>query len=132
VAPSLNRLLSVGRDVASVLACVREVEQARVSESPERTLPRLRARGRMTRKRSTVEQQRLRGVIRFVDRLMPGGDNCYRRVLLEMAVDADAATKPVVFGLKKGGGLRSGHAWFRGREDDDPRARERYDAEFVV
>lgn len=59
---------------------------------------------------------------------MPGGPNCYRRVLLETALDAGAAKEKIVFGLRAGGTLRSGHAWFSSRRDGD----ERYDVEIAL
>lgn len=43
-----------------------------------------------------------------VDAFASGGANCYRRVLLEAALDAGAAREDVVLGLNVG---RTGHAW---------------------
>lgn len=55
---------------------------------------------------------RLRRAIHFVDRLLsPRGGNCYRRALLEVSLDSQAATEPFMFGLKAGGRARSGHVW---------------------
>jgi hypothetical protein len=59
---------------------------------------------------------------------MPGGPECYRRVLLEVAVDPAAAAEPVHIGLKKSGALKSGHAWLGDRRGTD----ERFDVELVV
>jgi len=57
--------------------------------------------------------------------MLPDGGNCYRRALLELALDPTAAAEPLVFGLKQGGGSGSGHAWL-----GDARGFETYDAEF--
>jgi hypothetical protein len=67
-------------------------------------------------RRSPSERAVLRRAIAVVDRLMPGGANCYRRVLLEIALDAGAAKQPVMLGLRNGGGPRTGHAWLDGVE----------------
>jgi hypothetical protein len=50
-------------------------------------------------------------MIAAVDARIPGGSNCYRRALVEMALDASAAEERLFFGLKAHGGARSGHAW---------------------
>jgi hypothetical protein len=60
---------------------------------------------------------------------MPGGGNCYRRVLLETRLDPEAASRQIVMGLVSGGGPRSGHAWFEG--DGEP-GRMAYDAVISV
>jgi hypothetical protein len=67
-------------------------------------------------------------VIRFVDSLFPSGPNCYRRALVEIAMDAGAAAEPLHMGLLADGGLNSGHAWLDSAADPT----RSYDAEFVV
>jgi hypothetical protein len=53
-------------------------------------------------------------VIAVVDRWLPGEPSCYRRVLLEMTLDAGAAEETLHMGLRVPGGPRSGHAWLGG------------------
>jgi hypothetical protein len=74
-------------------------------------------------KRSAEDRARLRRVIGAVDVRMPGGANCVRRALLEMALDGGAARERLFAGLRRGGGKGSGHMWL----ESDP-ARETYDA----
>jgi hypothetical protein len=71
---------------------------------------------------------KLQRLIRFVDRLFPSGPNCYRRALIEIAMDAGAAAEPLHMGLQAEGGLNSGHAWLASSSDPS----RSYDAEFVV
>jgi hypothetical protein len=65
-------------------------------------------------------------MIRLVDRLFPGGANCYRRTLLEIALDAGAAEERLFLGLKEQGGPASGHAWLESWPDAAEASR--YDA----
>jgi len=67
-------------------------------------------------------------VIRLVDRCFPSGGNCYRRVLIEIGMDAGAAAERLHLGLRADGGLNSGHAWL----ESAPGRLDPYDAEFVV
>jgi hypothetical protein len=66
----------------------------------------------------------LRAAIGSVDALLPGGPNCYRRALLEMALDAAAALEPLHMGLDASGAPMSGHAWLRAED----RGNRSYDA----
>ena len=50
-----------------------------------------------------------------MDALGPGGPQCLRRVLLELALDAGAAEETVRLGLDP---RATGHAWIVGREPD--------------
>jgi len=99
-------------ELGRVLLVLPTVERGRLREGPEPLAQRLRRRAR--RSRSHIEREELRRVIRWVDARMPGGPNCYRRVLLETALDAGAARERIVFGLRKGCGRASGHAWLEG------------------
>ena len=71
------------------------------------------------RRREPIARQRLRRAIRLVDRLIvpwqPEG-NCYRRALIELALDSGAAAEPLRIGLMATAAPRSGHAWL-GAED---------------
>ena len=70
---------------------------------------------------------RLKRVIGAVDRRLPGGKNCVRRALLEVALDGAAAREQFFAGLHMGGGPGSGHAWL---ESDSPT--DRYDAVIAI
>jgi len=50
----------------------------------------------------------------WTDALLPGSPSCYRRVLLEVALDGGAARETVVFGLDVGS---TGHVAFENREE---------------
>jgi len=77
--------------------------------------------------RSAEERARLRRLISIVDGRLPDGGNCYRRALVEMAVDPISASERLHFGLNSFGGRRTGHAWL---SSDRPHLR--YDAEFTI
>ncbi|MDB4983195.1 MAG: hypothetical protein JWM82_3947 [Myxococcales bacterium] len=116
------------REFVRVLGVVFLVERGRLTLGPARLLPLLRERGQASRSRTPEQRGRLQRMIALVDRFMPGGPNCYRRSLLEVALDSVAAREPLRLGLRKQGGPSSGHAWL-------PHAAgtaESYDAEFVV
>lgn len=102
------------------------VEYLRLRHGPKKTLRICRAIGQRQRSMSPSRSASMRKVIRALDRLSPGGPNCYRRVLLETCLDASAAAEKVVFGFRQEGGdtggeLKDGdfkgHAWFAGRPD---------------
>lgn len=119
------RALRLLPELCRVLCVLPGVELGRKREGPEPLAQRLRRRARRARGRN--EREELRRVIRWVDTRMPGGPNCYRRVLLETRLDAGAARARIVFGLRKGGGKASGHAWLEGEEGG-----EGYEARFWV
>jgi hypothetical protein len=104
------------------------VEMGRLSRGPLPLITELRARAQTAPRRPERRRARLRRLIAAVDRRMPGGANCYRRVLLETSLDRGAAEESVHIGLRAHGGLRSGHAWL-GDNRDTP---DRYDAEIAV
>jgi hypothetical protein len=76
-----------------------------------------RTRGRSCAQRNGHDRKLLQRVIGAVDARLPGLPNCYRRALLEMALDAGAAEEPLHLGLRVPGGHRSGHAWLGGTSD---------------
>src|SRR5262249_35045547 len=80
------------REVAEVLVVAGRVEHARSRRGPLPLVTALRARGLRARRRDDADRDHLRRVIGVVDRCFPGGGNCYRRALVEMALDAGAAT----------------------------------------
>lgn len=118
---TLVELLRIGRALPSV-------EIGRRTKGFSEALDAARIRGRGGRTRSHSERAHLERLIRIVDRLLPGQANCYRRALLEVSIDPEAARKPFRFGLRHGGGSRSGHAWLDG--DSDPV--DQYDAKFAT
>ena len=100
-------------EVTRAARLVRAVDRARVGDSPEGALAAMRLRGVASgRGRGPIGRARLRRAIGWVD--APFGASCYRRVLLESALDAGAATETVVFGLDVG---KTGHVAFEGLED---------------
>jgi hypothetical protein len=101
-------------ELARAARTVRAAEAARASGSPDGAIAAMRARGRRTTRRGPVGRARLRRAIGWVDALVPSGANCYRRTLLELALDAGAAEETIVFGLDIG---RTGHVAFADRED---------------
>jgi hypothetical protein len=104
------------------------VEWGRRRIGPAPLVERLRERGARGARRSDSDREDLRRVIRFVDRRFPDGGNCFRRVLLEIALDPVSASQPVHMAVRHHGGAGSGHAWL-GDIQDTPDA---YDAVFVA
>lgn len=113
-AASSERAAATTAEMARVIRMVREVDAARAAGSPEQTLRAMRARGATAEQRGPIGRARLRRAIGWVDACVPGGPNCYRRILLESALDAGAARETVVFGLDVGS---TGHVAFEGREE---------------
>jgi hypothetical protein len=101
---------------------------SRATVPPAKLVPAYRARGARRQTRDHASRERLRRMIRFVDRLFPSGPNCYRRTLTEVALDAGAAAEPLHMGLQADGGPRSGHIWLASAPD----GAGRYDAELVL
>jgi hypothetical protein len=109
-----ERAEPLAKELARVIRLVREVDARRASETPETVLAGMRARGRTAVQRGPIGRARLQRAIGWVDAFVPGGASCYRRVLLETALDAGAARETVVFGLDVGS---TGHVAFEGREE---------------
>lgn len=104
----------VASEIPRVARLVRLADLTRRDVPPERAIEAMRERGRREKTRGPIGRARLRRAIGWVDALVPGGENCYRRVLLELALDAGAAEEAVVLGLDIG---RTGHIAFEDRED---------------
>jgi hypothetical protein len=104
------------------------VEVARRRVGTGRAIVRFRDRGRHSPSRNAEARADLQRVIRVLDRFVPSGPNCFRRVLLEVALDRSAASERVMLGLNAGLARRSGHAWL---ETAGP-APERYDTQLSV
>jgi hypothetical protein len=101
-------------ELARVLRHVRAIDERRTKDTPQRILDELRRRGATSKERGPIGRARLRRAIGWVDAMLPGGASCYRRVLLELALDAGAARETVVFGLDVGS---TGHVAFEDREE---------------
>jgi hypothetical protein len=115
-------------ELLRVLRALPAVEYGRRRSGPAPLLAALRARGRQGVVRSEEERRGLRRVIRLVDRFFPTGGNCYRRALLELALDPTSAREPLHLALRQYGGPQSGHAWLADLKDTP----ESYDAVFVA
>jgi hypothetical protein len=121
-------LASLVSETLRVLLALPLIEAGRRFSGPRAVISRARAVGGQAVGRAPGERARLQAVIRRVDRWLPDGGNCYRRALVEIALDAGAAAEPLTFGFRQHGGPKSGHAWLAGGRE----AGERYDAEFVT
>jgi hypothetical protein len=110
-----------------VLWLVPLVDQWRRGWSLHRAVALARSRGIQRAARSPSARLQLRRVIGAVDRRLPGGQNCVRRALLEMALDGSAAREQFFAGLQTGGGPGSGHAWLESNPTSD-----RYDAVIAI
>jgi hypothetical protein len=116
-------------EAARVLWTLLRVEIGRRRRGTRAVVDEMRARGR-ARPAPTAEQADVRRrLIEWVDVRAPGGANCYRRALLTIALDPQAARGPLRFGLRRGGQARSGHVWIPGSRDPAPGT---YDVEFDV
>jgi hypothetical protein len=103
-------------------------EAARRGLTPARAIALARAVGRCGTYAAPQRRERLRRRLLALDSRLPGGGNCYRRALVQMALDPESAAEPIYFGLVRDGGPRSGHAWLA----SDPPAVKNYDAEFAM
>jgi hypothetical protein len=119
--------LALAAEFLRVLARLPEVEIGRRTQGPKPLLEKLRRRSRRTRRRDPAARARLRCAIGWVDAHLPGLPNCYRRALLEIALDRGAAAEPLRLGLRASGGPRSGHAWLGNEESLDD-----YDAQVTL
>jgi hypothetical protein len=124
-------LLPYLTDAVSVIARLPVVEVGRRRQGPALLVARMRDLGSRSARRGPAGRARLRFTIRIVDRLMPGGPNCFRRALLETALDAGAAQEDIRCGLSAAGGAGSGHAWLPG-EAPAPDVARSYDALFTL
>jgi hypothetical protein len=117
------------------VACLVEVatlallaERARSRRGPRKLVAEMRQRGLQRSRRTASERAELQRMIRFVDSLFPSGPNCYRQALIEMGVDAGAASELLHMGLSSDGRPQSGHTWLASHGEPT----RRYDAEFVI
>jgi len=110
------------RDVLAALIVAPFVEWGRRFRGPGVIVQRVRRWGQRQARRDTAARLRLRRAIRLVDRFVvpwqPRG-NCYRRALMEMAMDAGAAAEPLRIGLQAAARPGSGHAWLGDEENSE-------------
>lgn len=125
---SLADKFAVGVELFRVLSILPEVEQTRRVIGIEPAVAAMRAHGARALQRDPAGRQQLRRAIAWVDARMQGGGNCYRRVLLELALDSGAASEQVGVGVRAKGGPGSGHAWLGRRSG----SAERYDLELTL
>ncbi|MBL8793478.1 MAG: lasso peptide biosynthesis protein [Planctomycetia bacterium] len=104
-------------EVLRVLAALPAVEIARRVCGPQALLATLRDARWRRLERDAAGRQRLRRAVGWVDRHLGSGGNCYRRALLEIALDRGVAAEPVYFGLKLENERLDGHAWLPGQTD---------------
>jgi hypothetical protein len=104
-------------DFVELVSLARSVENERVSVGPGILVARLRRRGTGCLRRGTIDRARLQRLIRVVDRLFSSGPNCYRRALLEIAMDAGAAKERLEVGLALTHESARGHAWLESSSD---------------
>ncbi|MBX3227140.1 MAG: hypothetical protein KIT84_35610 [Labilithrix sp.] len=107
-------MIRLALEIARALSVARAAERLRLHAGPAEAVATQRRRGARRRRRSARGRRRLRRAITMVDARWPGGGNCFRRVLIELALDAGAARERLVFGLDVG---RTGHVAFEGTED---------------
>jgi hypothetical protein len=88
-----------------------EAEVLRIWRGPKVALAMARRQGRFCQSRDPQERGLLRRAIARIDRRVPGGANCYRRVLMETLLDSAAARDQICFGLDRSLDPLSGHAW---------------------
>ncbi len=107
-AASSEPLPSIAREVARVIRALPLVEHHRRTLGPEPAVTDLRRRGARTTRRDPAARAQLRSAIALCDRLLPLGGGCFRRALLEVALDAGAAEERFHVALHD---KRNGHVW---------------------
>jgi len=126
VAP--RTVLNLIGDAVLVIRRIPRTERLRVGFGPRDAVHLARLTGGRARRRNEMDRRNLRRLIGLIDRMLPGGPNCYRRVLLEVSTDEAAARETVTMGLRASGGPRSGHAWLGDGVVSDRGDRAGYDA----
>jgi len=116
-------------EIARVVVAVPRVEIDRRRSSLHRAVQLMRQRSWGRAERSLDGRRRLRRAIAFVDARLPGGPNCVRRSLLEMALDSGAANEKLLAGFVSGGGKNSGHAWL---ESEPVQVQDKFDAVIAI
>jgi hypothetical protein len=108
-----NSRLEMASNLLAALIVLPSMECRRREDGPEGAMTAARRVGQRQRMRSTLGRVNLRRVIGWTDRTLFREPNCYRRVLLEVALDSGAAREPVIMGFRAGGGPGTGHIWLK-------------------
>lgn len=116
-------------DLLAIMCALPAVELGRRRMGLGPLILKVRERGRNAHRRCQAGRARLRRIVRWVDQVIPGSPNCYRRVLLQIGSDAGFAEQPVHLGLMAHGAPRSGHIWLA---DEPQNPSVRYDAQIVL
>lgn len=98
---------------------VETVECWRLTLDANQALQRARSLGLASRPWFSLKL--LARYVALLDALAPGPRDCFRRVLLAVALDPSAAASEVVFGLRRPFGPKTGHAWLTILETPDRR-----------
>jgi SAM-dependent methyltransferase len=106
--PPAGGIFDAAVETVRVLSVLPQVERARRKAGPAELAATMRLLSEGAPRRAPLERARLRSTIAWCDQVVPFGAGCYRRALLEMALDAGAAQEPLVLGLRRHG---LGHAW---------------------
>ena len=113
-------------EVCRVLRVLPRVERARRSRGPREFVVLARQTVHNSPPRSERSRRCLLRAIRWVDRSLADGGNCYRRALLAMSLDSHAAAQAFSMGFSVKDRRLSGHAWLEAGEPST----ENYD--FVI
>lgn len=105
--------LEMASNLLGALIVLPAMERRRRVDGPEGATVAARRIGERQRMRSPTGRIKLRRAIGWTDRTLFGEPNCYRRVLLEIALDSGAAREPVIMGFRVGGGAGTGHIWLK-------------------
>ena len=108
-----------------VLRVLPRVESSRRSRGPRELVALVRQTPPQL-PRSERSRRCLQRAIRWVDRWFADGGNCYRRAMLEMTLDPQAAERPLYMGFSVEDRGLTGHAWLAANEPNP----DRYD--FVI
>jgi len=126
---AVARLARMTRDLGDVFRVAPVVERLRREQGAGLALGALRLNAPRRRRRTAAGREDLRRIIQVFDRIGAGRPNCFRRVLIEVALDEGAAQETICFGLRAGLTEESGHVWFASMAPPRDHA---YDAQFSL
>lgn len=107
----VEEAIRLGVDLVLVGFSLVGTERLRMRRGPSQAVESARRMGRRWPTRDGAGRARLQRAIRWVDRSIFREPNCYRRVLVEIALDGGAAVEKLILGFRAGGSVGSGHAW---------------------
>lgn len=97
--------------VVEVARILPRIEWARWTTGPGMVVTQLRNQESEIPVRDALTRRRLLRAIRWVDGCLSWKGNCYRKALLEMALDRSAVRSALMLGFSVRGGTMTGHAW---------------------